>query len=118
MRVISAGRLTTISILLIVIGTSPRIVAFLAEHLPRAAEGWSERLSRPLFDQLAAAWGIVAAKLYLASIAGAVLFVGGTGWALVMRIYRMFWHKNGEADDPIRISKVLLREAELIDGRN
>jgi len=118
MRVVTAGRVIAISVLLTVVGTSPRIIAFLAEHLPRTAEWWPDGLSmRPLFDQLTAFWESAAAKLYLATMAGAVLFAIGAGWALAMRIYEMSRGKDGSPDDPLRMSEVLLREAELVDGR-
>jgi len=117
MRVISAGRLISISIVLIVLGMSPLLVNFLDEHLLGAAAWRLERLSvQPLFDQLAASWVIVAAKLHLATAAGAILLAIGAGWAVAARFYKMPWVKDTAPANPTRMNQVLLREAELIEG--
>jgi hypothetical protein len=84
MRVVSAGGVIAISILLIALGMSPTIVAFLDEHLPRAAAWW------PAI---------------------------GAGWAVAARVYKMPWAKDTAPANPTRMSEVLLREAELIEGR-
>ena len=115
MRMVSAGRIMVCAALLIAIGTSPRIVTFLAEHLSRSGEWWPERLSpRPLLDQLAATWQIISAWLYLATIAGSALFVIGAGWALAVRMDKMPWVKSSEPENPIYMSQVLLDEARFI----
>jgi hypothetical protein len=118
MRVVSAGRLIAISIVLIALGMSPMIVDVLDEHLLGAAAWPLQRLSlQPLFDQLAHIWVIVAAKLHLATTAGAVLFAIGAGWAVAARFYKGPWAKDTALANPTRMNQVLLREAELIEGR-
>jgi hypothetical protein len=115
MRTVSPARIIVMALVLIVIGSAPTIVSFLAVHLPRTAEWWPTDVLQPLFDHLAVVWNAVDAKLYLVRAGGVALLVVAAIWGLAARMDKLPWNKV-PPQEPLRTSQVLLDETFAISG--